>query len=218
MDPSSAPLADYFWIAGLDSASYGEQFNFDPNTGEKIRNDQPTPATSPIAENGISEDDEEGGQRNSYIPTEPAKSDSLGSFQRLSTLSNEARLSIRTVDSTGSPSKVRPSESNRSSTTITGVQINGTNGLGEFDFDNALKKFASERDNFLEELSFTAGAPAPQKPAMNPRAQKIRSEEGGNLGRGGVGGSIRRRISFRDLNSMRRQPSVARACESSCGT
>jgi hypothetical protein len=62
--------------------------------------------------------------------------------------------------------------SNRSSATIRPVgssnaAANGSNGNGapnadgfvpDFDFDNALFKFAAERENFLDDLSFSAGA------------------------------------------------------------
>jgi hypothetical protein len=95
---------------------------------------------------------------------------------------------------------------------------NGGGGrLGDFDFDTALLKFANERENFLDDLSFRAGAPTQSRPPMtlNPKADRIRIEDGDVLGSTArrsplrsVGGSVRRKISFRDMNSMKRQPSV----------
>lgn len=89
---------------------------------------------------------------------------------------------------------------------------------GHFDFDKALLKFASERESFLSDLSLSAGAITPNnRPRSRLRPQKIVSEEnsnssGGNLLRSGIG-SVRRHMAFRDMNSMKRQPSVARQGE-----
>uniref|UniRef100_A0A8H7TRC2 Uncharacterized protein n=1 Tax=Bionectria ochroleuca TaxID=29856 RepID=A0A8H7TRC2_BIOOC len=86
--------------------------------------------------------------------------------------------------------------------------------MRDFDFDKALLKFAAEREDFLEDLTFSAGAKVQARPPMiNPRAERIRADEA-ESGRmsplKSIKGSIRRRISFRDMNSMRRQPSTAR--------
>ena len=130
------------------------------------------------------------------------------SYHRLSTLSDEARLSITSLSLS---SERKGTDSNRSSTTIKAPQING-NGrlLNDTDFENALKKFASQRDSFLSDLTLSAGAVVPNRPKARPKTQKIVSEDGGGL-KSGVG-SIRRRISFRDMNSMKRQSSVKRQC------
>ena len=130
------------------------------------------------------------------------------SYHRLSTLSDEARLSITSLSL--SPER-KGTDSNRSSATIKATQING-NGrlLNDTDFENALKKFASQRDSFLSDLTLSAGAVVPNRPKARPKTQKIVSEDGGGL-KSGVG-SIRRRISFRDMNSMKRQSSVKRQC------
>ncbi len=124
--------------------------------------------------------------------------------------------------------EVEPTGSNRSSITIKGLSVNTSGGgtvgeLSTFDFDKALVKFANERETFLDDLSFSAGAPI-QKPApmTNPRASRLRIEDGEGVSPGqakksplrSVGGSIRRRMSFRDISSLKRQPSmVQRASE-----
>ena len=130
------------------------------------------------------------------------------SYQRLSNLSDEARLSITSLSL--SPER-NGTDSNRSSTTIKGSQING-NGrlLSDTDFEHALKKFASQRDSFLSDLNSTAGPAIPNRPKARPKTQKIVNEDAAGL-KSGVG-RIRRRISFRDMNSMKRQSSVKRQC------
>lgn len=130
------------------------------------------------------------------------------SYQRLSNLSDEARLSITSLSL--SPER-KGTDSNRSSTTIKGPQIN-CNGrvLNDTDFENALRKFASQRDSFLSDLNLSAGAVVPNRPKARPKTQKIVNEDAAGQ-KSGVG-SIRRRISFRDMNSMKRQSSVKRQC------
>ncbi|KAL3427688.1 DENN domain-containing protein [Phlyctema vagabunda] len=209
-DSSSAPLADYFWIAGVDSLSYGEELSSNP--WDKTSNGAPPspnveatieegsePDTSPVTSNGSSSHTAARHSRNN-------------SWNRLSKLSIDARNSIQTLDD------LDHTASNRSSVTIKAGKTNGNGSVfADFDFDKALFKFANERENFLDDLSFSAGAPVQSRPPMtNPKAERLRFEDGeglsSSLGRKSplrsVGGSIRRKISFRDMNSMKRQPST----------
>ncbi len=121
--------------------------------------------------------------------------------------------------------------------TVRAVPGNGTaqekSGLSDFDFDRALVKFANERESFLDDLSFSAGTVLHSRPPMTARAERLKVEDaefgyggygngqnnGTSNGLGGngrksplqrVGGSIRRKISFRDLNSAKKAP-VSRA-------
>lgn len=157
----------------------------------------------------IEEDNAETDDASNFISSTP-RNKKRNSYQRLSRLSDEARLSI----SSFSPAvEMKGTDSNRSSTTIKAIQINGTNtnnngGLNDYDFDKALRKFASERDSFLSDLSLSAGAIMPNRPKPRPKTQRIVSEDSSTI-KSGVG-SIRRRISFRDMGSMKRQSSVAR--------
>ncbi len=149
-----------------------------------------------------------------HLPVVTPRKAKRNSYQRLSTLSDEARLSITSLSF--SPDKTGGSESNRSSTTIKAIQVNGTGiagGLSDHDFEHALKKFASQRDSFLSDLTLSAGAVLPNRPKPRPKTQKIFNEDAAGL-KPGIG-SIRRRISFRDMNSMKRQSSVKRQCRSS---
>ncbi|KAL8958800.1 MAG: hypothetical protein Q9193_004207 [Seirophora villosa] len=200
-ESSSAPLADWFFITGVDS----EQLSWgSPNNAEEIAQDSPQlPVEQTIEEERLSESENE---RPEVTPRTPRHL-KRNSYQRLSRLSDEARLSIASISL--SPDR-KGTDSNRSSTTIKGFQINSnTTTLSDVDFDRALRRFATERDSFLTDLNLSAGAVVPNRPKARPKTQRIvNNEDGGGL-KSGVG-SIRRRISFRDMNTMKRQSSVNR--------
>ncbi|KIM93013.1 hypothetical protein OIDMADRAFT_208363 [Oidiodendron maius Zn] len=212
MENTSAPLADYFWIAGIDSLSYSGSV-FGPATANGAG--PPSPSVDVTIEEG-SEGEGAAPPQNAGASTAraAARHSRTNSWHRLSKLSIEARNSINALEEPETP------DSNRSSITIK-APTNGsaTDSLSEFDFDSALIKFANQRESFLDDLSFSAGLPTPTRSPMttNPRADRIRIEDGDILGSTAkrsplrsVGGSIRRKISFRDMNSMKRQPSLIR--------
>ncbi|CZR59617.1 related to lustrin A [Phialocephala subalpina] len=209
MDSNSAPLADYFWIAGIDSVSYSDPVFGPSNPRDKGINGAgpPSPQVDATIEEGS--EGETPAPPPSGTPRATARHSRTNSWNRLSKTPNDKRNSINTLDD------LEPTRSNRSSITIKGPSTNGGGGvLGDFNFDEALVKFANERENFLDDLSFSAGAPIQKPPPMaNPRAERLRVEDGeGTPGRRSplrsVGGSIRRRISFRDMSSVKRQPSM----------
>lgn len=204
MDNSSAPLADYFWIAGIESISY---------------QDLPLPASSTQVEGTITED----GEPDDHPEPTPSPAANK-TYARHSRQNSNNRLSkasftnsIHTLEELDGNTR-----SNRSSATIRPNPVPGAAGqeglFGDFDFDKALVKFAAERENFLEDLSFSAGAKTQSRPPMvNPRAERIKADEssGGRMSpmksiRGSIRGSIRRKISFRDMNSVRKQPTTPR--------
>lgn len=217
MDPSSAPLADYFWIAGIDSLSYSD---LPPpstsNARDKSPNGAPTPPIEPTIEEGA--EGEYAEPKFGGTPRARARHSRNNSWQRLSRISNDDRNSIQSAE------QLETTNSNRSSVTIRAGQTtqsngvaNGTNNivsLSDFDFDRALSKFASERENFLDDLSFTAGTVLQSRPPMTSRVEKVKHDEYDVNDKRTpfqrVGGSIRRKISFRDLNSMKRQNTVSR--------
>jgi hypothetical protein len=189
------PLADYFFIAGIESTQIFDEKLY-PNG--LPTSPSPAPVDTTIEENEVLETD---------INARPKSAEGVanidsGSTKRRSRLSYEARKSISSL--LGSESKTA---SNRSSATIKGIQGEGTaNGLSEIDFDNALRKFASERENFLEEIHFSAGTlPQLSKP-KRAKTQRIVNEDPSAI-KSGVG-SIRRRLST--MNSLKRQPSLIR--------
>lgn len=213
-DQSSAPLADYFFIAGIESSQI-----FDEKLAAALAAST-APVEDTIEEHSILDTTNNG---------RPISSEGLNGVEtpkRRSRLSYEARKSVSSMLGSGTAS-------NRSSATIRainftdpfnseskGLQLTdlggpvgpiGGSGLSDEDFDTALKKFANERESFIEEIHFSAGT-LPElnsKPKRSAKTQKIVNEDGGGL-RSGVG-SLRRRIST--MNSLKRQPSVMRQCE-----
>lgn len=190
---TSAPLADYFFIAGIESTQVYD---------EKV---QAAPPAAPV-EDTIDEDRElEIDNVNGGRPTTPGSP--TETVQRRSRYSFEARKSIGSIIN-GLDEKI-PS-SNRSSTTIRAVQI-GAGALDDDAFEEALKKFATERDSFLEDIHVQAGTVTshnPQKrPSHRPKTVRINQDENNLTANGlksGVG-SLRRRLST--MNSMKRASS-----------
>ncbi len=197
MDAPSTPLADYFWIAGIESISYQDA--------------APLPQPPPQVDETIDEDGEGGAAADTStnsITRSKARHSRQNSANRLSKLSSDGRLSMHTLDERDGVTR-----SNRSSATIRAPLDIGT---PDFDFDVALLKFAAERENFLDYLSFSAGAKVQARPPMvSPRAERIRVDDGDvGVKRSplrSIKGSIRRKMSFRDMNSSRKQPLAPRA-------
>ncbi|KAF2399058.1 DENN-domain-containing protein [Trichodelitschia bisporula] len=186
----SPPLADYFFITGIESTQI-----FDEKAA-------PVGVAAPPTLDTTIEENRELETAPNGRPTSYETYDSLGlglEPRRASGLSFEARKSISSMLSSESHTA-----SNRSSaTTIKGFPMAGSTGLSEADFDKALRKFAAERDTFIEEIQFSAGVvPQPPKPKARAKAQKIVAEDVGGM-RSAVG-SVRRRLST--MNSLKRQP------------
>ncbi|KAF2736375.1 DENN-domain-containing protein [Polyplosphaeria fusca] len=191
-DASSAPLADYFFICGIESTQV-----FDERS-------PPIVLTSPLASPPV--DVDETIEEDRALETDSISeglSNGEGTKRKSARLSFDHRNSVSTIIGPDS----RLSASNRSSATIKGLQIGGS-GLSDVEFESALRKFASERDTFLEDMQFTAGVAQQNRPTRPPRPkpQRVQHEDVSNL-RSGVG-SIRRRLST--MSSLKRQPSMAR--------
>ncbi|KXJ96902.1 AEX-3 domain-domain-containing protein [Microdochium bolleyi] len=206
MDESSAPLADYFWIAGIESISY---------------QDFPVLAPSNQVDDIIAEDGEpdDTAERSGSVKR-AARHSQQNAGNRLS--KSSITNSVHTLEEVDGNTR-----SNRSSATIRPVPTpaaasaaaaagypDGLPSMADFDFDKALVKFAAERENFLDDLSFTAGAKTQARPPMiNPRTERIKADDSasGRMSplksiRGSIRGSIRRKISFKDMNSARKPP------------
>ncbi|KOS23233.1 DENN domain-containing protein [Escovopsis weberi] len=205
MEGSTVPLAEYFWIAGIETIAY---------------EDAPPSISHPVGSTIVEDNETEDGAVNGSVRNTVICHSRQNSANRFSKIDTAVRHSIHTLEEVDGNTA-----SNRSSATIKAstpaspngpLQLHGEVGLmGDFDFDKALWKFASERENFLEDLSFTAGAKQSRPPMVIPRAERIKNEDADQNGRvsplRSIKGSIRRKISFRDMNSMRKQPSTARA-------
>lgn len=188
-DPANAPLADYFFISGIESSQVYD--------AQRVNGAAVAPAESTIAEDAALEVEEEDAEP---APPRPSSSDGF---------SVSKRQSISSV--IGPDYGPGPTASNRSSATIKGFPQIGGSGLSDFDFDQALRKFAAERETFLEEIQFSAGTLKQEdRPRPRPKTQRIVSEDAGSLGAGI--GSIRRRIST--IGRSQRNSSVMRNCKS----
>jgi hypothetical protein len=204
----TTPLADFFWIAGVDGSEILDTFL---RLGDEYKLHGASASAGPdtIEEDAEPEETAETKKSPASIQNGERGHKKRDSYGRLSKLSTEAaRLSIRSVESRGSGS-------NRSSITIQASNSSHriSNPRTDFDFDAALLKFSSEREIFLNDLSLSAGAiTTSSRPKPRARTQKIVSEEkpaSTNPLKSGIG-SVRRRMSFRDMSSMKRQPSIAR--------
>jgi hypothetical protein len=194
------PLADFFWIAGVDGQDILDTY---------IRLGNVSNGTNGVHSNGVGDtiaEDEDAEQEVSSIlesPRPTSQHSKRSSRRTLSRLSDEAQMSIRSLDTA----------SKRSSVTIKagpspGPRISAL--LNDADFDKALKQFASDRDSFFLDLTFSAGAVTqPPRSRPKPKTQKIVAEDIQPSVTRGIG-SIRRHMSFREMNSLRRQPSVNR--------
>lgn len=237
MDNASAPLADYFWIAGIEHIAYDDL----PAPQQQSQQLDET-----IVEDGEGEGEGEAPDSSVATPSRAtARHSRQNSANRLSTIS---KLSL-TASLSGGEGRVLEdvdgnTRSNRSSATIRPIPPpnlgnNNTNGgsapvlpgmngfvggegIGfdgfpaDFDFDKALLKFAAERENFLDDLTFSAGAKIQSRPPMvNPRTEKLKADEAEQNGKKSplrsLRGSIRRKMSFRDMSSVRKQPMPPRA-------
>lgn len=206
-DASSIPLADHFFIAGIESSQiYDERLN---------RVSSPPPVEATIDEDAALETDT---VRSLNIRPATPGSPTADAANRHARYSWEARKSIGSI---AGPLDFKPSASNRSSATIKGVQVETGPGLSDEDFENALRKFANERESFLEEIQVSAGAVVPQKATRSrPKTVRISAHEDSSSAtstpKSGLGsglGTIRRRLST--MNRPKRQPSTAsRARES----
>ncbi|KAL9084769.1 MAG: hypothetical protein Q9159_005054 [Coniocarpon cinnabarinum] len=200
-----APLADYFFIAGVESSRV-----FDHS---KAINGLAAPSSGfgpTIEESTITEEDD------------AVKTPVLSSVQNSPEPSkrNSKRFSWDKRKSISSISGLEPKSpaSNRSSVTIkapapqeNGTRISAMSGMSDDDFNAALKRFAADRDSILAEIQVTATERTSQPPKASkprPRTQRLRLDEMQASQKSGIG-SVRRRLST--MNSLTRQNTTRRA-------
>ena len=198
---TSMPLADYFWIAGLDGQDILNAYTRQPN---REGADGYRPADT-IQEDAVAEQESTPRSDSPVARSHPGARDS---YQRLSRLSDEAHMSVRSIYS-----NPIGSNSNRSSTTIRATQpaeSRMSTALSEADFERALHTFTRDRDNFFLDLNFGESTQRQSdQPKLRHQTQKILAEDF-QRGPSRAFGSIRRHISFKEMNSVKRQPSLAR--------
>ncbi|PNS19437.1 DENN domain-containing protein [Sphaceloma murrayae] len=200
-DSTSNPLADYFFIAGIESAQI-----FD----ERNQTASPPPVEATIDEDRALVTD----AATSTRPGTPGSPTAETPVRRSKRYSFDARKSMGSIIL---PDDVATPRSNRSSTTIKAAQPAGASVLSEEDFEQALRKFATERESFLDEVHLAAGTvtnqPRPVK--ARPKTIRVMSDDSSNGApglRGGVG-SLRRKIS-----TMNRRRSTTPSRQSSVYT
>ncbi|KAK5087663.1 hypothetical protein LTR70_002980 [Exophiala xenobiotica] len=228
-DFSDKPLADYFWIAGLDGQDLLDAYKVHHEERDSFlsgENRLSRAVGETIQEDAVAEERAE-----SFIdsPTVSTKHSRQNSYQKLSRLSFEARSSIQSLDRLTHQQSVRSNatirrvvSSSRQNTAPpspgfssphAGVQASAL--LSDADFDHVMKKFANDRDAFYLDLNFKseAVAPKPSKSIQRPRTrtQRIVAEELEPAPQPNrTLGSVRRHMSFKDMSSTKRQPSIAR--------
>lgn len=234
-DFSNRPLADYFWIAGLDTQDILDAYPAITEKRESVAFPQSPLSTAfdgTIAEDAAAEEEADSIVNTPSVSTKHSRQ---SSYQKLSRLSSEARSSIQSIDRLTHLSSVR---SNGSNATIRRVVSSSQPSslppspgllqpidpnvsrrrsalLSDADFDKVLTRFTTDRDAFYLDLNFKSDAvqPKPSRsiPQPRPRTQRIIAEDlepAPGLNRGL--GSVRRHMSFKDMNSTKRQHSIAR--------
>lgn len=187
-DPSSAPLANYFFIAGIESTRITDRKANNAVSNQLLN--------CTIKEDGLSGLDREMSSITIAGATEGGR--------RKKRFSYETRKSIGSF--TGIEAQV--TKSNRSSATLRLQDQQTAPELTDRAFDEALQLFASDRDSFLEEIRFSAGQVAhPTKPIVRNKTQRVTSEEHREKKSGT--GSLRRRMST--MSSLSRHPTTAKS-------
>lgn len=188
VEPQSLPLADYFFICGLETSRLFDS----PSSLNGING-----YSSPTIDEDTTYDADE----------RPGSKGTQDGQRRRARFSYEARKSIGSIinlDSQAAPS-------NRSSATIRPVLPEEK--TDEQGFLKAIQSFASNRESFLDDINaatlFSSGQVAqPNRPRPKPKTQRIINED--RKDDRGVG-SLRRRIST--MNPLSRQSTSSKRCK-----
>lgn len=186
-DSCSAPLVDYFFITGIEASQI-----YDSTT-----NDNPISPTSPTT--NVHQ------QRADYFePTSPTSIHSPTYFNKRSRLSF-----VENFECSNNTFERKSVRGNRDSAGIHGVQENEavTSPLSEMNFDEALRKFISDRDTFLEDIK-NDSANLNNRNSSRPKTMIHRLSGQGHKRESSNAGSIRKRLSA--INPLSRQSTVAR--------
>lgn len=193
VEAQSLPLADYFFICGLEPARL-----FDSSNGSTTNGG--TAPGSPFNGDKIDED----GPYNADSDQRPGSSNGTSEAgRRRARFSYEARKSITSVLDLESQIPA----SSRSSTTIRAVAPETETPMDEQGFMKALQSFTTEREAFLGDINaatlFSAGqGPPPAKPRPKAKTQRIVGDERRDVG------TMRRRLST--MNPLSRQSTTSK--------
>lgn len=213
-DPSTLPLADFFWIAGVDSQQLLDAYKpvrWSYEEHESLSNGSDHTADQTIQEDVIAEQAE--AATSPVTSPRQSKHARKDSYQRLIDLAGEARTSILSLEN-GSGLR-----SNRSSATIKASPAPANGGristmISDRDFENAMQKFTTDRESFFLDLNFADGnnKAKPRPSRSRPRTQRIVAQDLEPMPNGPSRhfGSVRRHLSFKEMSSAKRQPSMAR--------
>ena len=201
-DASANPLADFFFIAGIESS--------------QIIDERPRPPTSPTPVQATIDEDKawEHDVPNSPRPSTPGSPATVHN-NRASQYSFEARKSIGSIIGPVDTATIASKRSSVTTIKAPHIETSMPAGLSDEDFEQALRKFASERDSFLEEIQVSAGAVVEPPPSQSrqikgrPKTIRITNPDESSSSRltNGVG-SLRKRLST--MSSLKRNPSTSR--------
>ena len=171
---------------------------------DSVNNGTDHPADETIPEDVDAEEEQLGPLKSPTFKPSHGRKDS---YQRLSHLSNEAHDSILSLEN---GSNVR---SNRSSATIRAIPSPGPRMsalITDADFDNAIEKFTNDRESFFLDLNFNTATTTKKSTKSRRQTQRIVGEElSASTVPNRALGSVRRHLSFKEMSSARRQPSMA---------
>lgn len=228
-DFGDRPLADYFWIAGVDIQDLTEAYKFDAGERDAPPNHEtlmPHTLDEAIQEDAAAEEDESSSLDS---PTLSRKQSRPGSYQKLNQLSSN-RSSIQSIDRLSRLSSVNSSNATIKRVLTTrqrspsptspgapklNTDIRVSAFLSDADLEKVLRRYTKDKDAFYLDLSVKPPFPVERRlksvSKPRPRTQRIVAED---LDATPVPnrtlGSVRRHMSFKDMNSTKRAPSIAR--------
>ncbi|RMZ80051.1 hypothetical protein DV738_g3099, partial [Chaetothyriales sp. CBS 135597] len=181
---SRLPLAEYFWIAGVDDAQL-----LDALPRETI---------------------EEDGDAEEEATLSPLASPTSSSFQRLSRMSSSTPDSV--VDSDGGTARIKSNRSSRTILAKPPREHIPSMLISDQDFEKAIDKFTNDRESFFLDLNLNLSSIGSKSKSAGrrsrPKAQRIVSDESGaspNSMPSRAMGSVRRHLSFKDGPNFKRQ-------------
>lgn len=231
-DISGKPLADYFWIAGLDTQDLLDAFADREEARNSIVHDVglSRAVDETIQEDAAAEAQAELVPESPISPSFSRKGSRQNSYHKLSNRQSLADSSVQSVEtlthlpSVRSHATIRRVVSSNTQSPVPGSpdfwhdppSARESEVLNDADFEDVMTRFAHDRDAFYLDLNFRsdAVAPRPSKSVSRPRprTQRIIAEELELVPTTPTRaiGSVRRHMSFKEMNSTRRQPSIAR--------